>query len=53
VWHSAQAGEVRRSIRGGECACPLANQAYSNILCDLPSTARAAATMMRFRLGQR
>jgi len=34
VWHSAQARQVRSYIRNGCCACPLANQAYSNILCS-------------------
>jgi len=32
VWHSPQAQQVRQFIRRGGCACPLANQAYSNIL---------------------
>ena len=34
VWHSAQAKSVRKYIREGNCACPLANQSYSNILCS-------------------
>lgn len=34
VWHSAQADTVRKYIMDGNCACPLANQAYSNILCS-------------------
>lgn len=34
IWHSPRAKEVRRSISRGECFCPLANQAYSNILCS-------------------
>jgi len=33
LWHSNQAKQVRRYIKDGNCACPLANQAYSNILC--------------------
>lgn len=53
VWHSAQAGEVRRFIHAGGCACPLANQAYSNILCDPPSTLRAVSHVLRFRLRRR
>jgi MoaA/NifB/PqqE/SkfB family radical SAM enzyme len=32
LWSSRRASVVRRSIRNRECACPLANQAYSNIL---------------------
>jgi len=38
VWHSKQANEVRRYIREGNCVCPLANQAYSNILCSAVAT---------------
>jgi MoaA/NifB/PqqE/SkfB family radical SAM enzyme len=34
VWHSTQADAVRKYIKDGNCACPLANQAYSNILCS-------------------
>ena len=34
VWNSAQANAVRKYIMDGNCACPLANQAYSNILCS-------------------
>lgn len=48
VWHSAQADAVRASIKAGECACPLANQAYSNILCDTPSLIKAAGNVVRY-----
>ncbi len=34
VWNSKEAAQIRKSIKAGECACPLANQAYSNILMD-------------------
>jgi len=37
VFHSTKAAEVRSYIKNGNCACPLANQAYSNILCHFPS----------------
>lgn len=37
VWQSRQANEVRKHIKDGNCYCPLANQAYSNILCDFRS----------------
>jgi MoaA/NifB/PqqE/SkfB family radical SAM enzyme len=37
VFYSEQAIEVRKYIKDGKCACPLANQAYSNILCHFPS----------------
>lgn len=32
LWHSSRADEVRASIKAGECDCPLANQAYANML---------------------
>lgn len=34
--NSDQANEVKRYIRNRKCWCPLANQAYSNILSNLP-----------------
>ena len=34
IWHSREAAVVRRFIAGRKCWCPLANQAYSNILCN-------------------
>ncbi len=37
LFHSTKAREVRGYIKEGNCACPLANQAYSNILCHFPS----------------
>jgi MoaA/NifB/PqqE/SkfB family radical SAM enzyme len=40
VWKSHRADELRRSIARGECHCPLANAAYSSMLCDPPSIAR-------------
>lgn len=48
VWRSEQAAAVRRSIRDKECACPLANQAYSNIICHTPSLARAVGNIVRY-----
>lgn len=32
LWHGERAAQVRGSIKRGECDCPLANQAYANIL---------------------
>ena len=37
VWRSRQARAVRRYIKAGSCACPLANQAYSSVICHGPS----------------
>ena len=34
IWRSDRANGVRRYIKEENCACPLANQAYTNILCN-------------------
>ncbi len=50
LWHSEKANEVRRYIRGRNCACPLANQAYSNELMHFPTLVRAGIKSIRFSL---
>jgi MoaA/NifB/PqqE/SkfB family radical SAM enzyme len=49
VWNSREAREIRRSIRRGECHCPLANQAYSNILLHPRSLFKALWIAFRGR----
>lgn len=51
LWHSSRADEVRASIRRGECDCPLANQAYANILLSPRALARVGRTVARARAG--
>ena len=46
LWNSPQAKEVRRYIRDGKCACPLANQAYSNMMLHLPSLVKVGRHVM-------
>jgi MoaA/NifB/PqqE/SkfB family radical SAM enzyme len=46
IWHSEQADDVRKYIRNLKCWCPLANQAYSNILCSPKAMAKAFVTKM-------
>lgn len=41
VFRSAQADAVRKSIKNRECACPLANQWYSNIVINYRSMTKA------------
>ncbi len=48
LWHSQKAQKVRRYIKGKNCACPLANQGYSNILMHMPSLFRAGIKMLEF-----
>jgi MoaA/NifB/PqqE/SkfB family radical SAM enzyme len=49
VWRSSLARKRRRSIRSGECACPLANQAYSNIIMSFGGLIRALWIAIRGR----
>jgi MoaA/NifB/PqqE/SkfB family radical SAM enzyme len=47
LWFSEQATAVRKTIRDGACHCPLANAAYTNMLCHLPSLARVGVELLR------
>jgi MoaA/NifB/PqqE/SkfB family radical SAM enzyme len=42
VWTTGKANELRRSIKAGECHCPLANAAYTNMLTHAPTVMRVA-----------
>jgi len=46
LWDSPQAKQVRRFVRGKHCACPLANQTYSNILMHPHSLYRVLREML-------
>ena len=48
IWHSAQANAVRKYIKDGNCACPLANQAYSNILCSPKYLLKVIFNILKF-----
>jgi MoaA/NifB/PqqE/SkfB family radical SAM enzyme len=48
IWYSEQASTVRAYIKGKNCTCPLANQAYSNILADLCATMKVILNIIRF-----
>ena len=41
LWYSDKAFEVRKYIKEKNCACPLANQAYSNELMHIPTLVKA------------
>src|SRR5262245_17732689 len=49
VWRTAKAHELRRSIKAGECYCPLANAAYTNMLVHGPTVAKVAREVGRSR----
>ncbi len=54
AWTTSKATELRRSIKAGECYCPLANAAYTNMLCHTPTLAavglRVAARTVKHAL---
>jgi len=50
VWRSDQADRVRNYIKDGNCACPLANQAYSNIVCSPICLSKVLRNMVKFAL---
>jgi len=52
VWKSGQASKVRKYIKDGNCACPLANQAYSNILCHTRSLIKVLQNIVQFGVAQ-
>jgi MoaA/NifB/PqqE/SkfB family radical SAM enzyme len=49
VWRTGKAAQLRRSIKAGECYCPLANAAYSNMLMHGPTVTKVAAEVTRSR----
>jgi len=42
VWFSDEAARLRGHVRRGECACPLANAGYTNMLMHLPTLSGVA-----------
>ena len=40
IWSGEKADQLRRSIRAGECACPMANASYANMLLHPPTVVR-------------
>jgi len=46
IWYGERMQTMRRSIRNGECACPLANASYTNILISPSSLARVGANLL-------
>jgi MoaA/NifB/PqqE/SkfB family radical SAM enzyme len=45
VWFGTAGDSFRASVRAHECACPLANASYTNLLLDPKSLAKVAANM--------
>src|SRR5438067_7690004 len=49
VWTTGKGDQLRRSIRAGECYCPLANAAYTNMLTHGPTLLKVATDVARAR----
>jgi hypothetical protein len=47
LWKNEEAGHVRKYIFAKNCACPLANQAYSNILMHPKSLFRVLKAIIK------
>lgn len=47
VWYSDQARQIRKSIKNRECACPLANASYTNMLVRPQTLARVASRLLK------
>jgi MoaA/NifB/PqqE/SkfB family radical SAM enzyme len=50
VWRTGKASQLRRSIKAGECYCPLANAAYTNMLNHGPTLMKVAGDVGRSRM---
>lgn len=53
VWHGDRAREVRAGIKAGQCDCPLANQAYANVLMSPSAMAEVGRVIARAKLAGR
>jgi len=49
VWRTGRADALRRSIKAGECHCPLANASYTNMLTHVPTLIKVATDVARTR----
>lgn len=49
LWFSEKAEEQRKRIKAGECYCPLANAAYTNMLHNIKSLFKAGKNFLRYR----
>lgn len=50
LWYSDTAKEIRKYIRSNQCACPVANQAYSNELMHFPTLFKAGIKAIKFSM---
>jgi MoaA/NifB/PqqE/SkfB family radical SAM enzyme len=46
IWNSRSAGKIRKSIKKRECACPLANAGYTNLLVSPKSMTKVVSRLI-------
>jgi MoaA/NifB/PqqE/SkfB family radical SAM enzyme len=46
IWQGEKMAGLRRSVAAGECACPMANASYANMLLHVPTLAKVAAKVL-------
>lgn len=46
IWNSPKAKEIRMFIRNKNCACPLANAHYTNMMCNFTSLIKVSKNLM-------
>jgi MoaA/NifB/PqqE/SkfB family radical SAM enzyme len=46
LWNSERANKVREFIKEGRCYCPMANQSYSNMLCNTMAMVKIAKNII-------
>src|SRR5437588_160643 len=51
VWTTGKAKQLRRSIKAGECHCPLANASYTNMLLHGPTVTKVATEVASSRVS--
>jgi MoaA/NifB/PqqE/SkfB family radical SAM enzyme len=47
VWFGDHMAALRKSIYGGECACPMANASYANMLLHVPTVAQVVSSVIQ------
>jgi len=51
IWNSYLAKRIRTSIKNRECACPLANASYTNLLINPASLIKVSSHLIKEKLG--
>jgi MoaA/NifB/PqqE/SkfB family radical SAM enzyme len=47
IWFGEEMDRLRQSIRAGECACPMANASYANMLLHPPTVLGVVASLLQ------